>query len=95
MTTHKRIYGLLDTVSITAAKELMRHLKAGDLPNGFKVRDVTKKGWTNLTTADKVDSALSELITLGWIQEVQPPATTTGRPPAPEYLFHPKLFQNT
>ncbi|GAB3539392.1 DUF3987 domain-containing protein [Spirosoma fluminis] len=90
----RRIYGLLDTINVTAARELLRHLKAGDLKDGFKVRDVAKKGWSNLTTADKVEYALAELVASGWVREVQPPAPATGRPEAPYYLIHPKIFQN-
>ena len=91
----RRIYGLLDTVNAVAAKDLLRHLKAGDLKEGFKVRDVTKKGWTGLTTADAVDSALSELIARNWLKEVVPAPPPTGRPEAPYYLIHPQLiFQN-
>jgi hypothetical protein len=91
----QRIYGLLDTQHAEAGKQLLKHLKAGDLRDGFKVRDVTKKGWSGLTTADAVDAALSELITRNWIKEVMPSAPTTGRPEAPHYLIHPQLLSKT
>ncbi|MVM28447.1 DUF3987 domain-containing protein [Spirosoma sp. HMF4905] len=88
----RRIYGLLDSVSEVAAKDLLRHLKAGALKDGFKVREVRQKGWTGLTSADAVDSALSELISRNWLKEVIPPAPVTGRPEAPHYLIHPQLI---
>ena len=91
----RRIYGLLDTVSAVAAKDLLKHLKAGDLKDGFKAREVGQKGWAGLTTADAVDAALSELITRNWLIEVMPPSPANGRPEAPRYRMHPKLiFQN-
>ncbi|GAB3953293.1 hypothetical protein GCM10028805_36700 [Spirosoma harenae] len=91
----RRIYGLLDTVNMVAAKDLLRHLKAGDLKDGFKAREVRQKGWSGLTTAEQVDSALAELISHNWIKEVIPPPPATGRPEAPHYLIHPKLnFKN-
>lgn len=91
----RRIYGLLDTVSVVAAKDLLRHLKAGDLKDSFKAREVRQKGWTGLTTAEDVDSALSELIARNWLIEVMPPPPANGRPEAPHYRIHPKiLFQN-
>ncbi|MVM31176.1 DUF3987 domain-containing protein [Spirosoma sp. HMF4905] len=91
----RRVYGLLDTVSAVAAKDLLKHLKAGDLKNGFKVREVRQKGWAGLTTADAVDSALSELITRNWLKEIIPPTPANGRPEAPHYLIHPQLiFKN-
>ncbi|MVM36335.1 DUF3987 domain-containing protein [Spirosoma sp. HMF4905] len=88
----RRIYGLLDTVSATAAKELLRHLKKGDLKDGFKVRDVMKKGWANLNTTASVDSALAELIDRNWLKEVVPTPPMTGRPEAPHYLIHPQII---
>lgn len=88
----RRIYGLLDTVSAVTAKDLLRHLKAGDLKDGFKARELRQKGWTNLKTAEEVDSALSELITRNWLVEVMPPAPATGRPEAPHYRLHPRLI---
>ncbi|WP_460911689.1 DUF3987 domain-containing protein [Spirosoma areae] len=94
MSHARRIYGLLETANVAAARDLLRHLKAGDLKDGFKIRDVTKKGWSGLTTAEKVESALTELTNANWIREVQPSATTTGRPEAPHYLIHPKIFRN-
>ncbi|WP_460673710.1 YfjI family protein [Larkinella ripae] len=91
--THaRRIYGLLETVDVVAGKELLRHLKKGDLETGFKVREVTKKGWSNLNTADLVDSAVSELIELGWLLEVKPQPSQGGRPEASHYLIHPKIL---
>ena len=91
----RRIYGLLDTLSIGAAKELLRHLKRGVLPDGFKARQVTKKGWANLTTLEQIESALAELVAHNWLKEVKPVPPVNGRPEAPHYLIHPKLSQNT
>ncbi|GAB4000019.1 hypothetical protein GCM10028807_51720 [Spirosoma daeguense] len=87
----RRIYGLLDTVNTVAAKDLLRHLRAGDLKDGFKAREIRQKGWTGLTTAEGVDSALAELIAHNWLKEVVSPPPPTGRPEAPHYLIHPQL----
>jgi hypothetical protein len=87
----RRIYGLLDTVSTVSAKDLLSHLRKGDLLDGFKVREVVKKGWANLKTPEEVDAALSELIAHNWVIEVIPPVPATGRPEAPYYLIHPQI----
>ncbi|GAB4035252.1 YfjI family protein [Spirosoma gilvum] len=91
----RRIYGLLDSASVVAARALLQHLKAGDLKNGFKVREVRQKGWAGLNTSEEVDSALTELIACGWVKEVIPPAPVTGRPEAPHYLIHPQLISQS
>lgn len=92
----RRIYGLLDTQSVEAAKSLLSHLKAGHLKDGFKARDVQRKGWANLSTLDMVESALSELNSHNWLMELQvpPPTAGRGRPESPHYLINPKIIQN-
>lgn len=91
MSHARRIYGLLDTASIESAKELLKHLKAGDLKNGFKIRDVYRKQWIHLKTAEQAEAAVSELITRHHLEEVLPPLTKGGRPEAPHYLISPKI----
>ncbi|RYF50137.1 MAG: DUF3987 domain-containing protein, partial [Cytophagaceae bacterium] len=94
MSHARRIYGMLDTLHIESAKSLLQHLKAGHLKDGFKARDVQRKGWTNLTSLDMVESGIGELITHHWLREVQPPAPAFGRPEAPHYLINPQIIQN-
>lgn len=93
MSHARRIYGLLDTLSIESAKSLLQHIKAGHLNDEFKARDVQRKQWANLTTLETVESALGELVERHWLKEVQPPAPPVGRPPAPHYLINPIIIQ--
>ncbi|CCH55889.1 hypothetical protein BN8_05186 [Fibrisoma limi BUZ 3] len=91
----RRIYGLLDTASIESAKELLKHLKAGDLSDGFKARDVQRKGWMHLTSAEAVEAALQELVNRQWLKEIVATYNKTGRPEAPSYKIHPKILLKT
>lgn len=91
----RRIYGLLDTLNVVAAKELLRHIKAGDLKDGFKVRDVVRKNWSHLNTSDLVECALCELVDNGWIMLVKPQPSQGGRPEAPQYLIHPIILSKS
>ncbi|MEZ0538945.1 YfjI family protein [Fibrella arboris] len=91
MSHARRIYGLLITANIESAKELIYHLKKGDLKDGFKARDVYRKQWMYLTTSEQAEAALSQLVTHHYIVEVQSPQTANGRPPAPYYLINPKI----
>ena len=90
----RRIYGLLDNQQVEAAKTLLQHIKAGHLKDGFKARDVQRKGWSNLSKLETIESALAELIINHWLREVQPDQPTTGRPEAPYYLINPEIIQN-
>ena len=90
----RRIYGLLETVSVEGAKALLAQIKRGKLPDGFKVREVVKKGWTSLTTPAAVESAVAELITRHYLRE-ELPAPTAGRPEAIRYFINPKFYRET
>src|SRR3712207_8757325 len=53
-----RVYSpLLDTPERRANK-FLEHLKMGDVRHGTKSRDVWRKGWTGLNTADDLAQAL-------------------------------------
>lgn len=94
MSHARRIYGLLDTMHTVAAKELLRHIKAGDLKDGFKAREVQQKGWSSLRTADAVELALVELVNCHWLRDLQPDNPSgAGRPEAPRFRIHPELLQ--
>ena len=96
LTSHaRRIYGLLDTAPLEAAKDLLRHIRQGDLPNGFKVRDIRQKTWKGLTSPEQIDAALSELITRNYVRESMPDrAGNGGRPEATRYAINPRICQN-
>ncbi|GAB3935344.1 YfjI family protein [Larkinella terrae] len=95
MSHARRIYGLLDGLSVAAAKELLRHIRIGDLKDEFKVRDVVRKGWSNLNTNDLVECALEELQEQGWILPMKPKESQNGRPEATQYKIHPKIISKT
>ncbi|RIV27037.1 DUF3987 domain-containing protein [Fibrisoma montanum] len=92
MSHARRIYGLLDTVTIESARELLRHLKRGDLQDGFKVRDVARMRWKYLTSTDQVEAAVLELTSRHYLSEEQPASSKGGRPESPQYLINPKMF---
>jgi hypothetical protein len=94
MSHARRIYGLLDTVSIEGAERILKEIKRGRLPSGFKVRDVVRKSWSQLKTTEQVEAAVSELVDRHYLREVMPEELATGRPESPTYLIHPNLFSN-
>jgi hypothetical protein len=86
-----RVYALaLDPVQ-TAAHALAEKLKAGELADGFSVREVYKSGWSDLTDRDAVQAALDELEQDAWIRRM-PARKGTGRPSSPTYLINPKIL---
>lgn len=95
MSHARRIYGLLDTAPLEAAKDLLRHIRQGDLPDGFKARDVRQKNWKGLTSSEQIGAALSELVTRHYVREVMPERDSNGgRPEAIRYAINPRINQN-
>ena len=85
-----RIYSpLLDTPE-RRAHNLLERLKMGDVRHGTKTRDVWRKGWTGLNTADDLAQALDILEPLGWVRRVMIKSSGAGRPSERLHL-HPEL----
>lgn len=82
-----RIYnGAIETDVIAAKKILDSHAK---LPERFKVREVTQKGWTGLKATKDVKASLSVLVEHGYlIEEV---STMTGGRPSESYRWNQSL----
>jgi putative DNA primase/helicase len=65
----RRVYSLgIDAAGI-AAKALGKRLLAGDLPDGFRARDVYRKHWAGLSDSRAVNQALDLLLELHWLCE--------------------------
>ena len=90
----RRIYGLLDTISVEGADRLLKEIRSGRLASGFKVREVVQRGWSHLKTTEQVNAAIAELVSRHWLREQVSDLSPTGRPEAATYLFHPSLTPN-
>ena len=82
-----RLYSPALNPALVAARELLRHLEHGDLPNPFTARAVYLKGWTSLDSKG-AELALEQLEENGWLKAET--ANTGGRPKV-EFYIHPKL----
>ncbi|MBO0939956.1 DUF3987 domain-containing protein [Fibrella sp. HMF5335] len=94
MSHARRIYGLLDTVSIEGATRILTEIRRGKLSDGFKVRDIVRMGWSHLKTTEQVETAIGELIARYCLRESTSDAPGTGRPESPTYAIHPSFLPN-
>jgi hypothetical protein len=62
----------------------------GDIRHGAKVREIQRKGWPSLTTAQDLGEALDILESLGWVRRVTVKSPGKGRGSEQIYL-HPEL----
>lgn len=88
--THaNRVYGAAQDPGMESAKELLKHIKGGDVEDGFTPRQIVKKHWSKLGSKEEVDNAVDSLETHYWIQAVMSPST--GGRPSKRIILHPSL----
>lgn len=84
----RRVYYSAERPEIRSARELLKHVKAGDVSHGEPVRSMLRKGWATLGTREEVDGALDVLQEHNWLRVLK--MDTGGRPSAVVTL-HPSL----
>lgn len=90
--THaKRVYGSVISAETRSARELARHIRAGDLPSSFTTRAVYLKGWTGLDTPERVRPALGLLEEAGWVCRAETPSSSVGGRPSEVWIPNPKI----
>jgi uncharacterized protein DUF3987/primase/DNA polymerase family protein len=87
----RRVYQPVTNIPEVTAAALGAKLRAGLLPSPFRARSVRLKGWSGLTTAEQVATAIAYLIDLGWVREVEVPTTVRGGRSTFEFLVNPAL----
>jgi putative DNA primase/helicase len=75
----RRVYGAGSEAETAAAKNILAHIRRGDLKDGFSARDIQRRGWSNLTDRGQIQTGLDLLTDFDWIvPEHDKPAL--GRP---------------
>jgi hypothetical protein len=87
----QRVYGSADEAELAAAKGIVKHIRIGDLKDGFTARDVHQRGWANLTERGQVGSGLGMLTDLDYLTAVQPAGSAQGGRPKVTYRINPRL----
>ena len=85
----RRIYGLVEAAKVTTARMISRRLAEGKLADGFTVRDLVRKQWTDVTTSIHAETALAILEENGHVQS-QAGMNTLGRPTI-RYYVNPQI----
>jgi len=83
----ERIYFTGLSAESEAARNILGHLRRGDLPETFTRRDVQRKHWAGLTDIETVQEALDMLFEYGWIGEN---VVMTGGRPSSQYQINPR-----
>jgi len=83
----RRLYGPALDPALHAARELDRHIRAGDLPNPFQAREVYRHHWRLLDRSGTAD-ALEYLADLNRLHSEE---VSTGGRPTTYWYIHPAL----
>jgi Protein of unknown function (DUF3987) len=86
--THaKRAYGAGSELGTAAAKAIQKHIRNGDLADGFTARDVHRPRWSNLSEHSQVQAGLDLLCDLDWLFAEK---RETGGRPSVAYRINPR-----
>lgn len=76
----RRVYGSGREGELAAAKAILKHLRNGDLADGFTARDVHQRGWAHLTEREDVGAGLSLLADMDYLAPSALIGVEGGRP---------------
>src|SRR5262245_51227040 len=86
----RRVYGSASESDLAAAKAILKHVRIGDLSDGFTARDVQQRGWANLTEREQVGAGLSLLVDLDYLAPSALSVGVEGGRPKVTYLVNPR-----
>ncbi len=86
----RRVYACAISPETHSARELARHIQAGDLPSPFTTRAVYLKGWAGLNTPERVRAALALLEEAAWVTRAETPPSAVGGRPSEVWIANPK-----
>lgn len=88
----ERAYAAVTAGSKDAAMALAKHIKQGDLQDGFTVRNVYRKNWSLLATVKEATEATEVLQDMGWLRAVRDDTVSAndGRPTV-RFMINPKV----
>lgn len=75
-----RLYHPALMAPVVAAATLLERIEAGDVAHGMKTRDIWRKGWQGLATAEDLRQAVEVLEEHGWVRRETVKPAGGGRP---------------
>ncbi len=85
----ERIYALGQPSDLASAHELLSHIKAGRLSDGFAPRDVEMRKWKRLKTQGEIEGAITVLCDHGFLRELH--NKSTGGAPSRKLFMNPAI----
>ena len=89
----KRVYGSALESELAAAKAILKHIRNGDVTDGFTARDVHQRGWAHLTEREQVGAGLNLLVELDHLAAVESASVPHGGRPKTIYRINPRSIR--
>lgn len=83
-----RIYGAAISLGLDPAKEIVKHIQRGEIKGGCTVKDIYRKHWSRLKTAEDVKAGLDVLAENDWLALER---TNTGGRPSDVIRLNPRI----
>jgi hypothetical protein len=91
--THaRRAYGSGIAAEADIARAILARIRKGSLQDGFTARDITQRGWSNLSDREQVQAGLDLLANNGWLAEIEHKGGQRGGRPKVTYRINPAVF---
>jgi hypothetical protein len=87
----RRIYAAGMEGEAAAAAAILKHIRAGELCDGFTARDILRHGWAHLSDREQVLSGLTLLSDLDYIDAQAPFVRPEGGRPKVTYVINPMV----
>ena len=89
----RRIYSSGSESEVSAASAILKHIRAGDLTDGFTARDILRHGWSHLTERDQIGAGLNLLVELDHLAAVESASVPHGGRPKTIYRINPRSIR--
>jgi Protein of unknown function (DUF3987) len=89
----RRVYGSASESELAAAKAILKHIRSGDLKDGFTARDIHQRDWAHLTEREHVGLGLHLLEDHDFVRAEPLEKGPRGGRPKVTYLISPKAVK--
>jgi putative DNA primase/helicase len=86
----RRVYGSACEIELEAARAILKHIRSGDLHDGFTARDIHQRGWAHLAEREYVGAGLDLLVELDHLAELPTVIRPQGGRPRVTYAINPR-----
>ncbi len=90
-----RLYAGATMPGVQAAREIIKHIRRGDIKDSCSVRELWRPQWSKLATSDEVKAGLEVLEQYDWLNLEKSATGERGGRPSEIVRLNPKIFSDS